>query len=101
MTKTSVESPLATALSQLRRAVDQLQLSENDWNTLATPRRVLEVAVPLRRDDGRVEMYKGYRVQYSTTRGPAKGGIRFHPEDRKSTRLNSSHEWISRMPSSA
>lgn len=78
MTKASVESPLATALSQLRRAVDQLQLSENDWNTLATPRRVLEVAVPLRRDDGRVEMYKGYRVQYSTTRGPAKGGIRFH-----------------------
>ena len=80
MTKASVESPLATALSQLRRAVDQLQLSENDWNTLATPRRVLEVAVPLRRDDGRVEMYKGYRVQYSTTRGPAKGGIRFHPD---------------------
>ena len=38
----------------------------------------MEVAVPLRRDDGHVEMYKGYRVQYSTTRGPAKGGIRFH-----------------------
>ena len=74
------ESPLATALSQLRRAIDQLQLSENDWNTLSTPRRVLEVAVPLRRDDGRVEMYKGYRVQYSTTRGPSKGGVRFHQD---------------------
>lgn len=76
----SKESPLATALSQLRRAIDQLTLSENDWNTLSTPRRVLEVAVPLRRDDGRVEMYKGYRVQYSTTRGPSKGGVRFHQD---------------------
>ena len=55
---------MATALAQLRRAVDQLKLSENDWTTLSTPRRTLEVAVPLRRDDGRVEMYKGYRVQY-------------------------------------
>jgi glutamate dehydrogenase (NAD(P)+) len=76
----NLESPLTTALSQLRRAIDQLNLSENDWNTLSTPRRVLEVAVPLRRDDGRVEMYKGYRVQYSTTRGPAKGGVRFHQD---------------------
>ncbi len=76
----NLESPLSTALSQLRRAIDQLNLSENDWNTLSTPRRVLEVAVPLRRDDGRVEMYKGYRVQYSTTRGPAKGGVRFHQD---------------------
>ena len=80
MTTTSNESPLQTALSQLRRAVDQLGLSENDWNTLSTPRRLMEVAVPLRRDDGHVEMYKGYRVQYSTTRGPAKGGIRFHQD---------------------
>ena len=79
-TASSMESPLATALSQLRRAIDQLKLSENDWNTLSTPRRVLEVAVPLHRDDGRVEMYKGYRVQYSTTRGPSKGGVRFHQD---------------------
>ncbi|NDB31545.1 MAG: Glu/Leu/Phe/Val dehydrogenase, partial [Actinobacteria bacterium] len=62
------------------RAIDQLGLSENDWNTLSTPRRILEVAVPLRRDDDRVEMYKGYRVQYSTTRGPSKGGVRFHQD---------------------
>jgi glutamate dehydrogenase (NAD(P)+) len=59
----TMESPMATALAQLRRAVDQLELSENDWNTLSTPRRILEVAVPLRRDDGRIEIYKGYRVQ--------------------------------------
>ena len=76
----TMESPLATALSQLRGAIDQLGLSENDWQTLSTPRRVLQVAVPLRRDNGEVEMYTGYRVQYSTTRGPSKGGVRYHPD---------------------
>ena len=75
-----MESALDTALGQLRRAVEQLQLSENEWQTLSTPRRILEVAVPLRRDNGNVDMYKGFRVQYSTTRGPSKGGVRFHPE---------------------
>ncbi len=74
------ESPLTTALSQLRGAIDQLGLSENDWQTLSTPRRILQVAVPLRRDNGEVEMYDGYRVQYSTTRGPSKGGVRYHPD---------------------
>ena len=76
----TTESPLATALSQLRGAIDQLGLSENDWQTLSTPRRILQVAVPLRRDNGEVEMYDGYRVQYSTTRGPSKGGVRYHPD---------------------
>jgi glutamate dehydrogenase (NAD(P)+) len=76
----TTESTLDTARSQLRKAVDQLGLSEDEWQTLSTPRRILEVAVPLRRDNGRVEMYKGFRVQYSTTRGPSKGGVRFHPD---------------------
>jgi len=76
----TTESAFETARAQLRKAVDQLELSENDWQTLSTPRRILEVAVPLRRDNDKVEMYKGYRVQYSTTRGPSKGGVRFHPQ---------------------
>ena len=76
----TMESPLTTALSQLRGAINQLNLSENDWKTLSTPRRILQVAVPLRRDNGEVEMYDGYRVQYSTTRGPSKGGVRYHPD---------------------
>ena len=75
----TMESALDTAQAQLRRAVEQLNLTENEWQTLSTPRRILEVAVPLRRDNGSVEMYKGFRVQYSTTRGPSKGGVRFHP----------------------
>jgi glutamate dehydrogenase (NAD(P)+) len=80
MKSPAIDSALDTALSQLKQAVSQLGLSENDWQTLSTPRRVLEVAVPLRRDNGNVEMYRGYRVQYSTTRGPSKGGVRFHPD---------------------
>jgi glutamate dehydrogenase (NAD(P)+) len=76
----TTESAFETARAQLRKAVDQLGLSENDWQTLSTPRRILEVAVPLRRDNDKVEMYKGFRVQYSTTRGPSKGGVRFHPD---------------------
>jgi len=75
----TTESALDTARQQLQRAVQLLELSDNDWQTLSTPRRILEVAVPLRRDNGDVEMYKGFRVQYSTTRGPSKGGVRFHP----------------------
>jgi len=47
---------------------------------LRTPRRVLEVAVPVRMDDGEVEVFTGWRVHHDTTRGPAKGGIRFHPD---------------------
>ncbi len=47
---------------------------------LRIPRRVLEVAVPVRMDDGRVEVFVGWRVHHNTTRGPAKGGIRFHPD---------------------
>ncbi len=47
---------------------------------LRVPERVLEVAVPVRMDDGSVEVFAGWRVHHNTTRGPGKGGIRFHPD---------------------
>ena len=47
---------------------------------LLVPERVLEVAVPVRMDDGRVEVFTGWRVHHNIARGPAKGGIRFHPD---------------------
>ncbi|HEX4902879.1 MAG TPA: Glu/Leu/Phe/Val dehydrogenase [Acidimicrobiales bacterium] len=47
---------------------------------LRHPERVLEVAVPVRRDDGSLEVFTGWRVHHNTVRGPGKGGIRFHPE---------------------
>jgi glutamate dehydrogenase (NAD(P)+) len=47
---------------------------------MAHPERVLQVSVPIRMDDGRVEVFTGWRAHHSTIRGPAKGGIRFHPK---------------------
>ncbi|HEV8114636.1 MAG TPA: Glu/Leu/Phe/Val dehydrogenase dimerization domain-containing protein, partial [Acidimicrobiales bacterium] len=46
---------------------------------LRIPKRVLEVAVPVRMDDGHLQVFTGWRVHHDTTRGPGKGGIRFHP----------------------
>ncbi|MCU1595887.1 MAG: gdhA [Frankiales bacterium] len=74
-----MQSALESALLQLKSAADHLGLDDGLHQLLATPRRSLEVAVPLRRDDGTLEVLKGYRVQHNLSRGPAKGGIRFHP----------------------
>jgi len=72
-------SALDSALHQLGAAVQQLGLDEGLHQLLATPRRSMTVAVPLRRDDGSMQVLQGYRVQHNLSRGPAKGGVRFHP----------------------
>jgi glutamate dehydrogenase (NAD(P)+) len=72
-------SALDSALHQLADAVGHLGLDDGMHQMLATPRRSLEVAVPLRRDDGTLQVLHGYRVQHNLSRGPAKGGVRFHP----------------------
>ena len=67
----------------LRRLDDAAELAEADSElvgTLRHPERVLETGVPVRLDDDTVEVFTGWRVQHDTTRGPAKGGIRFHPD---------------------
>ncbi|PFG32475.1 Glu/Leu/Phe/Val family dehydrogenase [Sanguibacter antarcticus] len=83
---TTASSPTATtslawanALGQLSGAVEILGYGEGLHEMLATPRRELNVAVPLRRDDGRVELFHGFRVQHNISRGPGKGGLRYHP----------------------
>src|SRR5688572_16589385 len=67
-------------LERLDDAATLTKLDPDVHRLLRTPKRVLEVAVPVRMDDGRVEVFQGWRVHHDTTRGPAKGGIRFHPE---------------------
>ena len=74
------QSALDSALLQLGLAADELGLDDGLRQLLATPRRSLEVAVPLRHDDGTLEVLRGYRVQHNLSRGPAKGGVRFHPD---------------------
>jgi glutamate dehydrogenase (NAD(P)+) len=66
-------------VSLLEEASDLLHLDEGLRKMLIEPERILQVAVPVRMDDGRVEMYTGWRIQHDTSRGPGKGGLRFHP----------------------
>jgi glutamate dehydrogenase (NAD(P)+) len=67
----------------LDRLDDAAKLADVDpdiHRMLRTPERILEVAVPVRMDDGRIEVFTGWRIHHDTTRGPGKGGIRFHPD---------------------
>lgn len=70
-------SPLEDAQSQLTDAIRILGYDDGIHAMLATPRRELIVSVPLRRDDGTTQMFRGYRVQHNFSRGPAKGGLRY------------------------
>jgi glutamate dehydrogenase (NAD(P)+) len=67
-------------LDRLDDAATLAKLDPDIHRLLREPRRVLEVAVPVRLDDGSVEVFTGWRVHHDTTRGPGKGGIRFHPD---------------------
>lgn len=71
--------PLDDAHAQLAEAAAHLGLSEGTHRMLAASRRELMVTVPLKRDDGSIAVYKGYRVQHNYSRGPAKGGLRYAP----------------------
>jgi len=68
------------ALENFDSAVDTMGLDNNIREMIKYPERVLTVTVPVRMDDGRIHRFEGYRVQHSMVRGPAKGGIRFHPQ---------------------
>ncbi|WP_336650672.1 Glu/Leu/Phe/Val dehydrogenase [Kocuria rosea] len=72
-------NPLDDALSQLKAAVETLSYGPGQHQMLARPRREMSVSIPLRRDDGTVDVFTGHRVQHNFSRGPAKGGVRFSP----------------------
>ncbi|WP_377325767.1 Glu/Leu/Phe/Val dehydrogenase [Pimelobacter simplex] len=72
-------NPLVAARSQLADAIALLDYGPGMLDMLGTPRREVTVSVPLRRDDGSVEVLIGHRVQHNLSRGPAKGGVRFSP----------------------
>ena len=67
-------------LDVMSAAGRQIDLDPNVYQRLAKPRRVLYVSIPVRMDDGSIKVFDGFRVQHNTTLGPAKGGIRYHPE---------------------
>jgi glutamate dehydrogenase (NAD(P)+) len=68
------------AVAQFDQAAEAMELDHNLRERLKLPERSLIVSVPIRMDDGRVEVYAGYRVQHDSSRGPTKGGIRYHPD---------------------
>ncbi len=65
---------------QLNKAVDAAKYTDEDVAFLKTPKRALHVTFPVKLDDGKVKYFKGFRIMYNDTRGPGKGGIRFHPQ---------------------
>ncbi len=75
----SPASPFATALEQFDRAADILDLEAGLREVLRRPKRQLIVSIPTKMDDGSIRVFEGYRVQHNIARGPAKGGIRYHP----------------------
>ena len=68
------------AQRQLDEVAKLIGLNESIHGYLRVPKRILEVSVPVRMDDGSFRMFAGYRVQHNMSRGPGKGGIRFHPD---------------------
>jgi len=68
------------ALTQFNAAAQKLNLTPNQIAVIQKPRRVIEVQLPVRMDDGSIRLFHGYRVQHNIMRGPAKGGVRFHPD---------------------
>jgi glutamate dehydrogenase/leucine dehydrogenase len=74
------ESAYDVALANFDAAADKLELSNDIRAMIKYPERVLTVTVPVRMDDGHIRRFEAYRVQHSSVRGPAKGGIRYHPQ---------------------
>lgn len=69
-----------TVLAQIGEVADRLKLDPGIVRILSSSERELTVSLPVIMDDGRIEVFTGYRVQHSSARGPCKGGIRYHPD---------------------
>lgn len=76
----SPDSPWSTYLSQVDRVIPYLGPLARWAETLKRPKRALIVDVPIEMDDGTVRHFEGYRVQHNLSRGPGKGGVRYHPD---------------------
>lgn len=73
-------NPLDAARGEIKKACEILDLDSSVYDILETPMRSVEVTIPVKMDDGSVEIFKGYRSMHNDALGPGKGGIRFHPD---------------------
>lgn len=78
--RTSKNVLLDTALKNFYAAAEEMGLDDGLIEVMSRPERAICVSIPVTMDDGSVKVFEGYRVQHSTVLGPAKGGLRFHPE---------------------
>ena len=78
--RTSKNVLLHTALENFYDAAEEMGLEDGLIEVLSRPERAICVSIPVQMDDGSVRVFEGYRVQHSTVCGPAKGGLRFHPD---------------------
>ena len=78
--KTAAPNPFDVAKAQFNRAADKLGLDDGLRQILTSPQRELTVNFPVKMDDGSIHVFTGYRIHHNTTRGPVKGGIRYHPD---------------------
>ena len=74
------KNPWLAAAARFDEAATRLKLDDGMCKVLGTPAKEITVHIPVQLDDGRLEVFTGYRVQHSIARGPAKGGIRFAPD---------------------
>ncbi len=74
-------NPFETAQAQFDQAAELLELDKATRELLRYPLREFHFSIPVRMDDGSVNVFRGFRVQHNDARGPAKGGIRFHPQE--------------------
>ena len=72
-------NPFKMAQAQLDSAAELMNLDEDIHAILREPMREFHVSIPVRMDNGKLKVFKGFRVQYNDSRGPCKGGLRFHP----------------------
>ena len=72
-------------MTELRTIYEELGLTREELDLLSEPRRSFTVRFPVKMSSGRTQMFTGFRVQYNDSRGPAKGGIRFHPQETADT----------------
>jgi len=72
-------NPFKNAQKQFKTALDILELGDDIYEILKEPKEMMEVSIPVRMDNGKIKVFKGYRVRHNDARGPTKGGIRFHP----------------------
>ncbi len=72
-------NPFRIAQIQFDMAAEYLKLDPGLRQILRTPKRVMEVSVPVKMDNGQTKVFTGFRVQHNVSRGPAKGGLRYHP----------------------